>query len=154
MKIRALLVLMCAAAACGCVERKLMIRSEPEGAPVWVNEAYAGVTPLEYHFAFYGTNGIRVGPIRDAQDKLLYHEVQTRYAARAPWYEIIPIDFFVEVLWPFTVTDVHEVPEIKLPPAPPVPEQVDPAQVKSLMERGEEFRQKALEPVPDDPAGQ
>ena len=154
MKIRALLVLMCAAAACGCVERKMMIRSEPEGAPVWVNEAYAGVTPLEHHFSFYGTYGIRVGPIRDAQDRLLFQEAQVRYDAEAPWYETIPIDFFAEVLWPGTLQDVHEVPGIKLPAAPPVAEQIDPAKVQSLLKRGQEFRQKALEPVPDDPAGE
>ncbi len=150
MKVRALLMLVCAAAACGCVERKMMIRSEPEGAPVWVNDAYAGTTPLEHHFAFYGTSGIRVGPIRDAEDRLLFQEAKTEYDAAAPWYETFPIDFFAEVLWPGTLTDVHEVPEVKLPPAPPAAEQVDPEQVQSLLKRGEDFRQRALEPVPDD----
>jgi len=154
MKVRALLMLVCAAAACGCVERKMMIRSEPAGAPVWVNDAYAGTTPLEYRFAFYGTSGIRVGPVRDAQDKLLFQEAQVNYEADAPWYETFPIDFFFEVLWPGKLTDVHEVPEVKLPAAPPTEAQVPPPQVQALIKRGEDFRKRALAPVPDDPLGQ
>ena len=51
----------------GCVERKMYIRSEPGGAPVWLDETYAGVTPLEHPFVHYGVRRVRVGPLRDEQ---------------------------------------------------------------------------------------
>jgi hypothetical protein len=155
MKATALAMIACAVmAACGCVERKMMIRSEPEGAPVWVNEACAGTTPLEYPFAFYGTSGIRVGPLRDPQDRLLFKEAQVTYKADAPWYETFPIDFFFEVLWPGTLTDVHQVPEVKLQPAPPAEAKANPQEVQDLIKRAENFRTRALEPVPDEPPAQ
>jgi hypothetical protein len=112
------------------------------------------VTPLEYPFAFYGTSSIRVGPVRDARDRLVFQESRVTYEADAPWFETFPIDFFFEVLYPGTMTDAHEVPEITLPPAKPVAQEVDPQEVQELIERGTEFRKRALEPVPDDPLGQ
>ena len=139
------------AAACGCVERKMVIRSDPPGAPVWINEAYAGTTPVEHPFAFYGVNGIRVGPIRDSQDRLVYDEAVVRYETKAPWYETFPIDFFFEVLDPHTLTDVHMVPEITLPRATPPAEQMDEQKMKEVLDKGTEFRKRALQPVPDEP---
>jgi hypothetical protein len=147
------LLLACALAACGCVERKMMIRSEPEGAPVWVNETYAGTTPLEYKFAFYGVHGIRVGPVRDEKDRLLFQEAHVNYEADGPWYETFPIDFFFEVIWPGTLTDTHLVPDIKLPLAPAATKEANPAEVQALRDRAEAFRKRALEPVPDEPLG-
>lgn len=154
MKLRALLVLLGVALACGCVERTMVIRSDPPGAPVWVNEDYAGTTPLVHPFAFYGTSSVRVGPVRDEKDNLLYHETQVLYDAEAPWYETIPIDFLAEVLYPGTLKDVHEVPEIKLPAAKPAEAEVDEQQVQQVLQKAEQFRERALEPVPDTPSGQ
>lgn len=152
MSARALLLLVCGvAAACGCVERKMLIRSDPPGAPVWVNETYAGITPVEFPFVFYGVNGIRVGPMRDKQDRLVWEETSVLFAAKQPWYEGFPIDFFFEVLYPFTRTDVQTVPEIKLLPAKPPEEKVDEERMKALHDKATEFRKRALQPVPEEP---
>jgi len=151
MRVSVLLLLLGAAVACGCVERRMVIRSRPAGAPVWVNEAYAGVTPLEHPFAHYGVSSIRVGPVRDAEDRLLFHEAQVLYEAEAPWFEKFPIDFFFEVLYPGTMTDVHEVPEVELVPAKELTEEEVAPRVESVLKSAEEFRRRALEPVPDAP---
>jgi hypothetical protein len=135
----------------GCVERKMVIRSEPAGAPVWVNEQYAGTTPLEHPFAHYGVNGLRVGPLRDRDDKITHLEVESTYDAVHPWYETIGIDFFAEVLYPGKLTDVHEVPVVVLPSAAEQPQQDLDRASDELIERADEYRQRALTPVPEGP---
>lgn len=86
----------------GCVERTLVIRSEPSGARVVVNGRPAGVTPVTFPFETYGTFEV-VARLRG------HHRLRAEVPAKAPWYEHIPMDYFVESLWPFTVHDVHEV---------------------------------------------
>jgi len=47
----------------GCVERKLLIRSDPPGAVVLVNGAHAGTTPTEIVFQNYGVVRLEVLPL-------------------------------------------------------------------------------------------
>jgi hypothetical protein len=106
----------------GCVERKLIIRTEPSGAPVFVDQQYVGRTgphgKLDLPFIYYGTREVRVGPIRQVQrdeegeiisDSLLYHEQTRAVEVDRPWYQRFPVDFFAEVLWPATIRDYREV---------------------------------------------
>ncbi len=132
---------------CGCVERTLLIESKPAGAPVWVNEHYVGVTPLEHSFAHYGVNGIRVGPVRNERDEVQYLSRQLSYDADAPWYQTFPLDFVFEVLYPGTLRDVHRVPFVELPPAGKPT--YDEADMQQLLERAEDYRSRSLQPVPD-----
>jgi len=132
------------AAAWGCVERVMQIRSEPSGAPVWVDEQYVGQTPLDHRFAHYGWRRIRVGPIRDAEGKALYREKQLEVEIPAPWYETFPIDFFFEVLYPGRLTDVHALPVIELEDTASVPPDTSREAVERLRERATEFRRRAL----------
>jgi PEGA domain-containing protein len=101
-------------AAAGCVERSLVIHSDPVGAPVYVNGEPVGNTPLRHEFITYGVYSIEVGPLRDEKGMLQHESAEREVPVRAPWYQIIPLDFFAEVLWPATIEDVHRVPLFKL----------------------------------------
>ncbi len=144
----ALLASLAALALWGCVERKMLIRSEPPGAPVYVDEQYVGETPLDHPFAHYGVRRIRVGPLRDAADRLSYREQEQVAEFRAPWYETFPIDFVFEVLYPLRIVDEHPVPTFVLEPAAPdeVPADV---RVEQIRQRAERFRDRALRAVPE-----
>ena len=114
--------------ATGCVERELRVESEPSGADVWIDGRLAGKTPLVEPFIFYGTRGLELRhdgctPVRQA------------VPIRAPWYQIIPLDFFFEHLWPGTLRDVIEV-KITLETA----KEEDP---DTLIERAKKWREEA-----------
>lgn len=86
----------------GCVERRLFLRSEPAGASTIVNGKYAGMTPTKVPFITYGEYEI----IMSAPG---HRRLRETVAVDPPWWEWIPLDFFVENVWPFTVTDEHEI---------------------------------------------
>ena len=141
----ALPVLLCVAAlSCGCVERVMVVRSEPSGAPVWVDRQYAGKTPLQYRFSHYGARLVRVGPLRDANGKLARLEQERVVELAAPWYEYVPLDFFAEVLWPFRVVDRHEPPVFELPAAGQQPGRHGDAAARRILERAQRLRDRAL----------
>lgn len=147
---RASAVLLSVAALCaavGCVERTLLIRSEPAGAPVWVDEQYVGETPFEYPFAHYGVRRLRVGPLRDENDKLAFEEVEREALVEAPWYETFPLDFFAEVLYPGTLRDEHLLPVFELPPA--AAERHGEERVQEVREQAGQFRERALRTIPE-----
>jgi len=100
--------------ATGCVQRALIIKSDPTGAPVYVNGEHAGHTPLRHPFVTYGVYKIHVGPLRDEKGMLLHESAEREVPVRAPWYQKIPLDFFAEVLWPGTIEDIHQPPLFKL----------------------------------------
>ena len=97
--------LTCAAIACmllsGCVERKLIIRSEPPGARVVLNGRSVGTTPVEVPFDTYGVFDVVLSLHG-------HHRLSGVAPVHPPWFEQIPIDFFVETLWPATVYDIHD----------------------------------------------
>ena len=162
-----------AAVSSGCVERKMFIRSDPSGAPVWVDEkpvlqfelsgqkapfgtkptpgaeTLVATTPIEYPFKHYGIRRVRVGPIRDESDKVVYLAAEKEVEIVPPWYQKYPIDFFVEVLWPWTLVDTHEI-EIRLTrPSPPSALSVE-ERAEAVVREAEEFREKALQPTPEE----
>ncbi len=106
----ALALLAAAAAAPGCVERRLLLRSEPAGLEVSVNGVPAGTTPVEVPFTWYGTVRVETRPAdADGNGWPEVHRLVTGADLAVPWYERFPLDFFSENLLPFTVTDRHEV---------------------------------------------
>lgn len=145
---RALLMGTCAAlltSGMGCVERKLLIRSDPSGAPVAIDETAVGKTPLDYEFRHYGTRRIRVGPVRDENDAVVFAASEKMVTTPAPTYQKFPLGFFWEVLWPWTVVDKHPVKFTLEPPSDEYGEEV----AKDVMKRAEDFRSKALSPAPE-----
>ncbi len=127
----------------------MMIRSDPPGAPVWIDQQYAGETPLDHEFAHYGTRAVRVGPIRGEEGKVQFTERQGTFDIEAPWYETFPLDFFAEVLWPFQLRDEHRLPLFTLPEAGRQAEVSGEAEARELIDRAESFREQALTPIPE-----
>ena len=90
------------AAAPGCVQRRMTIRSNPPGALVYVDDYQIGTTPVSTDFIYYGTRKIRL--VKDG-----YETLTVRQPFPIPWYEIFPLDFVTENLWPWEVRDERVV---------------------------------------------
>ena len=102
---RAVLLLGCGLAMLfldGCVERRLLLRSDPPGANVSVNGKLVGITPVSMPFLTYGEFDI----IMSAPGR---SRLQEAVAVAPPWWETIPLDLLVENVWPFVVTDEREI---------------------------------------------
>ncbi|MEM9352657.1 MAG: PEGA domain-containing protein [Planctomycetota bacterium] len=82
----------------GCVRRRLMIRSNPAGALVYVDNEQVGVTPCAASFTYYGTREIRLV-------KPGYETLTVSQPVPPPWYQVPPLDFVSEVLYPRKVQD-------------------------------------------------
>lgn len=85
----------------GCVERKLTINTEPEGALVTLNDEQIGESPVTVAFNWYGDYWVRAG-------KEGYETLQTHRELKAPWYDWFPLDFFAQVLYPGRIVDSYE----------------------------------------------
>lgn len=85
---------------CGCVEREWTIRSEPEGAVVYVSNVEVGRTPVTIDFTWYGDYEVTLR--KDG-----YETLNTSVKLDPPWFEWIGADFFSEIA-PWTYYDRRE----------------------------------------------
>ena len=85
----------------GCVERKLTINTEPQGALVVLNDEEIGESPVTTNFNWYGDYCIRIS--KDG-----YETLNTHQKLKAPWYDHFPIDFFTQVVYPGRIIDSYE----------------------------------------------
>ena len=84
----------------GCVERKLFLQSEPPSASVYVDGRAHGKTPVTIPFNYYGS--------RQVELRLRGFEVKNETVhLSAPWYQYFGFDIFFDLIWPFTLEDVH-----------------------------------------------
>lgn len=117
----------------GCVERFMVIRTEPPGATVTLDDEKVGVTPCEIKYVWYGTREVVV-------------ELRGRRPVRAlvpldpPWWQYFPLDFVTDVLLPFTITDRREF-SWTLEATPP-----SEAEAEEVLRRAEELRRRADAP--------
>lgn len=75
----------------GCLDRTLVITSDPPGASVTVNDVEVGRTPVEASFTYYG--------MYDVVLTLDGHEpLRSRATATAPVYEYPPVDLIAEAV--------------------------------------------------------
>ena len=82
----------------GCVERRMTIRSNPDGAMVYIDDYPIGTTPVSVSYIYYGTRKIRL--IKDGYETMtVYQPMPT------PWYEWFGVDFFSENVWPGKIRD-------------------------------------------------
>lgn len=123
-----ILALVPSMASGGGVRRRITIRSNPPGALVYIDDQEIGITPVSTSFVYYGTRKIQL--LRDGFETLT---VLQRF--RAPWYQIPPLDFASDNLWPGKIRD-ERVLDFQLLPLRNVPNQ----EVRS---RGEDLRQRA-----------
>jgi len=89
-------------AAAGCVQRRMTIRSNPPGALVYVDDYQIGTTPVSNDFVYYGTRKIRL--VKDG-----YETLTVRQPFPIPWYEVFPLDFVTENIWPWEIRDERVV---------------------------------------------
>lgn len=85
----------------GCVERKLTINTEPQGAMVALNDEQIGLSPVTVTFNWYGDYGVRAS--KDG-----YETLDTHRQLKAPLHDWFPLDFFTEVLYPGRIVDSYE----------------------------------------------
>lgn len=116
--------------ASGCVRRTARFTTEPAGARVFVNDREIGETPATMEFTWYGDYDV-------IYRKESYETVKTHVPIKPPIYQLFPLDFFAEVLWPGEIHDHHDIPTQALTPSQtPTREQV--------IQRAMELRDQAL----------
>lgn len=103
------LLLASAGLACGCVERRYTVRTDPPGALVIVNGEALGPAPASHNFYYYGDREITL--VMDGYEtKTLIQPIN------APWWDNYLTEFFTENLVPWVVRDEREF-TFKLEPA-------------------------------------
>src|SRR5689334_16322679 len=92
----------------GCVERKLTVNSEPDGALVFLNNQELGRTPLTHDFTWYGNYDVQLR-------KEGYETLKVDHSIIAPWWQWVPFDLLAD-LTPFWWTDQRAI-SFKMQPA-------------------------------------
>ena len=97
----------------GCVRRRLLVRSNPPGALVYVDNQPIGTTPCATDFVYYGTREIRLV-------KAGYETLTVNQPLPAPWYQLPGLDFISENLVPAKIHDYRTaafnmVPQVIVP---------------------------------------
>jgi hypothetical protein len=110
----------------GCVRRRLMVRSNPPGAMVYVDNQPIGTTPCATNVTYYGTREIKLV-------KPGYETLTINQPIPAPWYQLPPIDFFAENVLPNEIHDFRTV-SFNLQPQVIVP-------TDELIARGQQLRE-------------
>lgn len=125
------LALVLSASQVGCVQRRFLVRSNPPGARVFVDDYEIGTTPVATDFVYYGTRKIRL--VKDG-----YETLTVLQPMPTPWYEYPVLDFVSENLVPNKIHD-DRVLDYQLQPQLVVPED-------QLRARAEELRRNTQVP--------
>lgn len=114
--ISALLSIAAMVALGGCIQRTLVVDSEPQGALVYLNDVEVGRTPTRVPFTFYGVYDVRLA-------KEGYQTLQTSAEASPPWYDTLGPDLFAEMApwteevvieWKFELQEARPVTEAEV----------------------------------------
>ncbi len=114
-----------------CVERKMVLRSEPPGAVAYVDDERVGITPCETPFSHYGTRHVVLEYRREVFLKANggaappgfeggFRRVIADAPLGVPWYQWPVLDLITEIAIPFTITDTQEF-VYSLEPREPLP---------------------------------
>ncbi len=126
---RLALALLLLAGLAGCVERRMVIITDPPYAIVLDEKNQPiGASPVDRTFTYYGKYRFRL--VKDGYETLIVEE-----KVRPPWYEYFPLDFIAENLLPFTLRDVRYF-KYTLQPAQLVPAGTVLEQAEQLRARG------------------
>jgi hypothetical protein len=113
----ALVALLLFCVGSGCVQRRMMIRSHPEGALVYLNGQELGRTPITTNFTYYG----------DFEVKLVKDGFETETIIQPvpmPWYQVPPLDFVSENMVPSKIHDQRTLSFNLRPKVAQSPEQI------------------------------
>lgn len=121
----------------GCVRRRIMVRTNPPGARVTIDNQVSQTTPAASSFVFYGTREFRI-------EKDGYRTETIRRNIRPPWYQYPGIDFIAETLWPGELRDDHII-DVQLVPQEALPQE-------EIIERADRLRSQSLSGVITSPS--
>jgi len=110
---------------CGCVRRRLTVRTSPPGAVVSVDNQQIGTTPAASSFTYYGTREVRI-----EKDGFRTETIKRRI--NPPWYQAPGLDFITETLWPWEIRD-ERIIDVQL-----VPETIEPT--SEVLQRADQLR--------------
>ena len=82
----------------GCLRRCMTVRTNPPGAQVYIDRQLIGASPASTSFLYYGTRHIEV--VADG-----YRTEKVLRKLSPPWYQLPPLDFITETLWPGEIRD-------------------------------------------------
>lgn len=116
----------------GCVRRRMIVRTNPPGATVWVDKQMIGTTPAATSFVYYGTREFRI-------EKDGYKTETIRRNIRPPWYQWPGLDFVSETLVPGEIRDDRTI-DVELVPKPTVPSD-------EIIDRADRLRSQSLSGV-------
>ncbi len=85
----------------GCVERKLTINTEPQGAVVTLNDKEIGTSPVTVGFQWYGDYNVRI-------TKPGYETLKTHRELKAPMHDKFPLDFLAQCVNPQRIVNSYE----------------------------------------------
>lgn len=92
-----IVTLLCASLS-GCVQRRLQVRSQPEGAFVSIDNQPIGPTPLSAPYTYSGTRQIRL-------EKDGFKTVEVEQRIRPAWFDTFPISLVTNNFWPYELRD-------------------------------------------------
>ena len=82
----------------GCVQRRLIVKTQPEGAAVLVDQKPVGYSPVSVPFTYYGTRDVQI-------EKDGYKPIRVQERIDPKWYNRFPISFFTENFSPREIRD-------------------------------------------------
>ena len=85
----------------GCVERRLTINTQPQGALVTLNDEQIGTAPVTVSFEWYGDYNV-------ALRKDGFETLKTHRKLKGPWYDTFPFDFFAQIVNSGRIVDSYE----------------------------------------------
>jgi len=126
----------CILVQAGCVRKRMTVRTQPAGAMVYIDKQPIGLSPVSSNFTYYGTRSIEL--VRDG-----YRTEKFLRRFNPPWYEIPPLDFLSESLWPYEKRD-ERIIDVQLTPELVVPND-------ALIQSGEQLRLQASQGIAVNP---
>ena len=85
----------------GCVERELVINTNPQGAKILLNDEEIGTTPVAVPFKWYGDYRVHIS-------KKGFETIKTHQELKRPAHDYFPLDFFAEIIYPGKIQDNYE----------------------------------------------
>ena len=92
----AILLLLSVIGATGCVSRRALIRTDPEGAAVSMDGIPQGYSPVAVHYVYGGGRDVQI-------EKDGYETVKELVNLDDPWYLRPPVSFFTENFSPVEI---------------------------------------------------
>ncbi len=109
----------------GCVQRRFIIRSQPEGAFVTIDRQPIGTTPLSVPWTYNGTREFQL-------EKDGYKTIKVQQRFEPKWFETFPVSLVTENFWPREIRD-ERVMDFQMEPKTQVQENL-------LLDRANDLR--------------